>query len=98
MNIATEFCFVTIVKHWINAYKNCVHMNATFKRVELESPGCSGFEASHETKQSVRLSTVIYDAMVMPCYGYTIARTIFAIPRRHEFDIKRAVLGESNKS
>ena len=49
MNIATEFCFVTIVKHWINAFKNCVHMNTTFKRVELESPGCSGFRIFYKT-------------------------------------------------
>ena len=27
-------------------YKGCVHMYTTSKRIELESPGCSGFEAN----------------------------------------------------
>ena len=26
--------------------KSCVHMYTTSKRIELESPGCSGFEAN----------------------------------------------------
>ena len=29
-------------------YKGCVHMYTTSKRVELESPGCSGFEANSQ--------------------------------------------------
>ena len=29
-------------------YKGCVHMYTTSKQIELESPGCSGFEANSQ--------------------------------------------------
>ena len=28
--------------------KGCVHMYATSKRIDLDSPGCSGFEANSQ--------------------------------------------------
>ena len=31
-------------KNETDNYKSCVHMYTTIKRIELESPGCSGFE------------------------------------------------------
>ena len=31
-------------KNKTDIYKSCVHMYTTFKQIELENPGCSGFE------------------------------------------------------
>ena len=43
------FSFVPVEKkHTVSEtdiYKSCVHMYTAFKRIELESPGCSDFEA-----------------------------------------------------
>ena len=33
----------------INIYKSCVHIYTTSKRIELESPGCSGFEENSKS-------------------------------------------------
>ena len=33
-------------KNETDIYKSCVYMYTTSKRIELESPGCSGFEAN----------------------------------------------------
>ena len=40
-------CYFTILISRI--YKSCVHMYTTSKPIELESPGCTGFEASQTT-------------------------------------------------
>ena len=33
-------------------YKDCVHMYTTLKQIELESPGCSGFEANSQNSKT----------------------------------------------
>ena len=40
-------------------YKGCVPMHTTFKRIELESPGCTGFEENSKCfKTSIRLEVM----------------------------------------
>ena len=46
MNLTFTLTFTLTVNLEKQVYKGCVHMYTTSKRIELESPGCSGFEAN----------------------------------------------------
>ena len=45
MNLTFTLTLIQTVNMAKQVYKGCVPMYTTSKRIELESPGCSGFKA-----------------------------------------------------
>ena len=75
-------CYFTILISRI--YKSCVHMYTTSKPIELESPGCTGFEANSQNFKAWAIGTFKLNSFRTCVYNSVNKTTFFLLTVRTE--------------